>query len=882
MLEKQFDWTKTEQKLCEEWQKNNCFTTDLKSEAKPFSIIMPPANVTGSLHLGHALTFTIQDILTRFERLRGKNVLWQPGTDHAGIATQIVVERHLKNEGLTRHDLGRDAFVQRVWDWKKQSGGTIISQLKKLGASADWSRERFTMDNASNKAVTQVFISLYERGLIYKDKRLVNWDVQMQSALSDLEVIQKESIGTFYYIKYPLVEDPDDGIIVATTRPETLFGDQAIAVHPEHNAYKFLIGKKVIIPLLNCEIPIIADDYSDPEKGTGAVKITPAHDFNDFEVGQRHNLKLLNILTPEGLLNENVPNAYQGLNITEARSKVIHDLENAGLLIKTEEKEQILPISDRTGSVIEPYLTDQWFVDAKKLAEQAIEAVNTQETIFLPENWSHTYFEWMKNIHSWCISRQIWWGHQIPAWYSPDGTVFVAESEHAAQKKAEKYYGKAMTLTQETDVLDTWFSSALWPFVTLGWPDTNDPALKKFYPTSVLVTGFDIIFFWVARMMMMGCHFMGQAPFKHVYIHALIRDKNGQKMSKSKGNVIDPIDIMNKYGTDALRFTLASMATPGRDIKFSEEKVESSRNFVTKLWNAARYVLTNGSLDSSFKVHSVTHEINQWILDETAQLISDITSHLESFELNVAAQRLYQFFWSIYCDWYLELTKPLLKEEHYIQETQRTLAWVLGTFLHLIHPFMPFVTEAIWQHMGKDFLTTSTWPKKLEISFVFSQKTVKWLIHAIKSVRTVKAELGINPGSFVELYYSEHCEDIDYLSRKLVPLLKGVGKINSISFLAPEKIKEKKCLQILIENQTFHLPIAGLLDVEAELIRLTKQLEKKKKEEKALSERLKNNDFLAKAPSSIIQDAQEKLNIITENIQKTQLALQSLEVLTHD
>jgi valyl-tRNA synthetase len=867
-------WQETEQKIWAKWEQHNCFSSNHNPDGEPYSIIMPPANVTGSLHLGHALTFTIQDTLIRYNRLQGKRVLWQPGTDHAGIATQIIVEKQLKQQGLSRTDLGREKFIEKVWQWKEQSGGQIINQLKRLGASADWSRERFTMDPESNKAVTKVFIDLYEQGFIYRDERLVNWDSSMQSAISDLEVTNKETKGQFYYIKYPLVSNPQEHILIATTRPETLFGDQAIAIHPENEALKHLIGQEVHLPLTDRTIPIIADEYSDPEKGTGAVKITPAHDFNDFEVGKRHALETHNILHKNGTLNENVPESFIGLTIEQARAEVIKALEESDLLDRIEEKEQSLPISDRTGCVIEPLLTQQWFVDAGKLAKKALEAVEDKTTSFIPENWTETYYQWMRNIHPWCISRQIWWGHSIPVWYGPNEEIIVTDSQEAAQQLAVQRYGKNLPLTQDSDVLDTWFSSALWPFVTLGWPNKT-PELATFYPTSVLVTGCDILFFWVARMMMMGCQFMDAIPFKDVYIHALIRDKKGQKMSKSKGNVVDPLDVMDKFGTDALRFTLTSMATPGRDIKFSEEKVEASRNFVTKLRNAARYVeMTGAQFTQTFNAQDIQHPINQWFLSELATFIQDVTNALNNYELNVASHRLYHFIWGTYCDWYLELTKPLLKQETFKKETQDTLAWGLHQILHALHPIMPFITEEIWQQFlpNAQPLMLSHWPKVESIQ-QHTPEIVPWLIDLIKTVRAIKAEIGIKPSQHVDLIapntpLTNISDTTSYLN-----ILEHIGRIR----LSSEATNLNATMPVIVGTETYHMRVDGLVDFAAEIARLERTLQKRQKEQSSLEARLQNPNFVSKAAPEVITEAQESLATLISANEKTSQAIAALQ-----
>ncbi|MDF2765700.1 MAG: valine--tRNA ligase, partial [Rhodospirillales bacterium] len=702
MLDKTFRPAEVEARQYALWEESGAFACRPESEAKPFCIMMPPPNVTGSLHMGHALNHTLQDVLARFERMRGRDVLWQPGTDHAGIATQMVVERTLAAEGSSRTALGRAAFVDRVWAWKAESGSTITRQLRRLGASPDWRRERFTMDEGLSAAVRKVFVQLYKQGLIYRDKRLVNWDPKLQTAISDLEVEQREIKGHLWHIAYPVEGLDGVSIIVATTRPETMLGDTAVAVHPQDERYRDLIGRHAILPLVGRRIPIVADDYADPETGSGAVKITPAHDFNDFEVGRRHDLPLINIFDRNAHLTDAVPERYRGLDRFEARKRVVADLEAAGALVKVEDHLHSVPFGDRGGVPLEPWLTDQWYADARRLAGPAIAAVEDGRTRFVPKQWENTYFDWMRNIQPWCISRQLWWGHQIPAWYGPDGTIFVEETEREAQAAAARHYGRDVELVRDPDVLDTWFSSALWPFSTLGWPERT-PELERYYPTDVLVTGFDIIFFWVARMMMMGLHFKGEVPFRTVYIHALVRDEFGQKMSKSKGNIIDPLVLIDKYGADALRFTLVAMAAQGRDIKLAEARVEGYRNFATKLWNAARFCQMNGCTpDRRFDPQTPRQRINAWLVAAVRRAAEDVTDAIETYRFNEAAAALYHFVWHSFCDWYLELAKPVLSgaDEAAKEETRGAAAWALGQILHLLHPVMPFVTEELWSQLG--------------------------------------------------------------------------------------------------------------------------------------------------------------------------------------
>ncbi len=770
-----------------------------RADAPPYCIVIPPPNVTGSLHMGHALNNTLQDILCRFERMRGKDVLWQPGTDHAGIATQAVVERQLmERQQPGSRELGREAFIKRVWEWKAELGGTIIGQLKRLGASCDWSRERFTMDEGLSRAVAKVFVELYRAGLIYKDKRLVNWDPKLKTAISDLEVQQVETKGHLWHIKYP-IEGSDEFIIVATTRPETMLGDVAVAVHPDNERLKHLIGKTAVLPLVGRRIPIIGDDYADPEKGTGAVKITPAHDFNDFEVGRRHDLPLVNVLDDEAHLDlkeqrsvshgDAHPNSFSWKHWTlqEPRSVALErkssNVSNArGLLDKIEPTLHTVPHGDRSGAVLEPYLTDQWYVDAKTLAQPAIEAVRERKTVFVPQQWEATFFNWMENIQPWCISRQIWWGHQIPAWYGPDGKIFVAENEDDVVADALAHYTDIEEITVEDghdiaadparrarfaseylhrdeDVLDTWFSSALWPFSTLGWPDET-PELKRYYPTSTLVTGFDIIFFWVARMMMMGLHFKKEVPFHDVYIHALVRDATGAKMSKSKGNVIDPLELVDEYGADALRFTLAAMAAQGRDIKLSKQRVEGYRNFATKLWNAARFAEINGCVrDPEFDPHRAKDTLNRWIVHETAKTGRDITAALEAYKFNEAAAAAYRFIWNVYCDWYLELAKPVLTGPDGAgkNETRATAAWALDEILKFLHPFMPFITEELWavtaEHGPKrhHMLALDSWPSHDGLDDDGAEAEIGWVVDLVTAIRSVRVEMNIPPATQLPL-----------------------------------------------------------------------------------------------------------------------------------
>src|SRR4051795_8542920 len=791
MIEKTYQPTEIETRMSRVWEDAGAFKAGRPERrgAKPFTIVIPPPNVTGSLHMGHALNNTLQDVLCRFERMRGRDVLWQPGTDHAGIATQMVVERQLmERQQPGRREMGREKFLARVWQWEDESGGTIITQLKRLGASCDWGRERFTMDAGLSKAVVKVFVELHRAGLIYKDKRLVNWDPKLLTAISDLEVQQIEVKGSLWYLRYPLegrIFDPADPatyIVVATTRPETMLGDTAVAVHPDDERYTHLIGKHVILPLVGRKIPIVADEYSDPEKGSGAVKVTPAHDFNDFEVGRRHNLPQISVLDQEGALallgNEDflrglpeesvhLAEELHGLDRFAARKQIVARLEDFGFVERIEPNTHVVPLGDRSGVIIEPFLTDQWYVDANTLAQPAIEAVRGGATNFVPKNWEKTYFEWMENIQPWCISRQLWWGHQIPAWYGPDGKVFVAETEEEAVGNALGYYveqevitpeqGREMALdrnkregfiVRDEDVLDTWFSSGLWPFSTLGWPDDTSE-VKRYYPTSTLVTGFDIIFFWVARMMMMGLHFMKEVPFSDVYIHALVRDEGGAKMSKSKGNVIDPLHLIDDYGADALRFTLAAMAAQGRDIKLSTQRVEGYRNFATKLWNAVRFGEMNGAaLVAGFDARLATETLNKWIGHELAKASREITAAIEGYRFNEAAGTAYRFVWNIYCDWYLELAKPVLMgpDGAAKTETRAMVAWVRDEALKLLHPFMPFITEELWGITAQraKLLALTDWPAHEGLDNAEAEAEIGWLVDLVSAIRSVRAEMNIS------------------------------------------------------------------------------------------------------------------------------------------
>jgi len=820
---------------------------------------MPPPNVTGSLHMGHALTFTVQDTLIRFKRMQGRDVLWQPGTDHAGIATQMVVERELAAEGKSRREIGREAFVERVWQWKAESGRTIVNQLRRLGASPDWSRERFTMDDGLSAAVRRAFITLHREGLIYKDKRLVNWDCQLHTAISDLEVVSQEVDGHLWHFAYPL-EDGSGTITVATTRPETMLGDSGVAVHPEDERYRDLIGKHVVLPLVGRRIPIVADAYSDPEKGTGAVKITPAHDFNDFEVGRRRELAAINILDADGRLNDAVPEPYRGLDRFAARDRVVADLEREGVLVKVEPHRHMVPFGDRSNTVIEPYLTDQWFCDAPALAEEAIKAAEDGRTTFVPANWAATYFDWMRNIQPWCISRQLWWGHRIPAWYGPDGAVFVAESEADAQAAARVHYGRDVELAQDPDVLDTWFSSGLWPFSTLDWPE-GSPELERFYPSDVLVTGFDIIFFWVARMMMQGLHFMGEVPFREVYIHGLVRDEAGQKMSKSKGNIVDPLKLIDDYGADALRFAILASLAQGRDIKLGESRVQGYRNFVTKLWNAARFCeMQDCRPDATFRPEAVEVTLNRWIIADLAATRGGVTDALEGYRFNEAALGLYRFVWDRFCDWYLELAKPVLDAGGpAAAETRATAAWVLGRVLRLLHPMMPFVTEALDEQLlgaPPHRLIVADWPEPVAIDDHGARAEIEWLIALVSEIRAARSELRVPAAAKLALWVAEADDAVRARLDAWHPAIERLARLDGIHDGMPDRAGGT--LQVVVAGHTYVMPLAGHVDIGEERARLDKEMAKLRKDVDKLDHKLANPQFVAKAPEAVVEEQRER------------------------
>jgi valyl-tRNA synthetase len=800
--------------------------------------------------------------------MRGKDVLWQVGTDHAGIATQMVVERQLAERKLPgRRDMGRQKFLERVWEWKAESGGTIINQLKRLGASCDWSRERFTMDEGLSKAVLKVFVQLYKDGLIYKDKRLVNWDPKLLTAISDLEVLPVETKGHMWQFRYPLADDPSKFIVIATTRPETMLGDGAVAVRPDDERYRHLIGKLVRLPLTDRLIPVIADEYPDPEKGSGAVKITAAHDFNDFEVWNRHreqdyfkkqlNGGLINLFTPDAKMNENCPPQYRGMDRYVARKQIIADLEALGLVEKIETISHVVPHGDRSNVAIEPYLTDQWYVDAKTLAKPAIEAVRGGKTKFVPANWEKTYFDWMENIQPWCVSRQLWWGHQIPAWYGPDGKHFVALNEAEAAAQAKAHYGKDVSLTRDEDVLDTWFSSALWPFSTLGWPEQTRE-LQRFYPTQVLVTGFDIIFFWVARMMMMGLHFMPDVPFRDVYIHRLVRDAAGAKMSKSKGNVVDPLGVIDEFGADALRFTLARNVNPGHDIRLGPQDVENNRNFATKLWNAARFVEFNEAKRvEGFDPKSAKQPLNRWIAHETAKAAAEITHAIETYAYSEAAGAAYRFVWNVYCDWYVELSKPLLTgpDGEAKNETRATAAWARDEILKLLHPFMPFITEELWALTGEreQVLALTAWPQYSGLEDAKSESEIGWVIDLVNSIRSIRAEMNVNVP--LPIVLAGVSAETRARAERWSEFLKRLARLSDISFADAAPAGS---VQLVVRNEVAALPLKGVIDLAAESARLQKELAKADADIKRVDAKLANEKFVANAPEEVVEEEKEK------------------------
>ncbi|MBN2040732.1 MAG: valine--tRNA ligase [Spirochaetes bacterium] len=876
-LPSSYEPKEVENKIYAIWEKENLYHVSEDDGKEPYSIVIPPPNVTGILHIGHALNNTLQDILIRWQRMSGKSSLWMPGTDHAGIATQNVVERQLAEEGKTKHDLGREGFVKRVWEWKKHSGGQIISQLKRLGASCDWERERFTLDDGLSKAVRKVFVTLYNEGLIYRGERIINWCPRCETALSDIETEYQDLKGHLYHLKYP-IEGSDEFIVVATTRPETMLGDTGVAVNPDDERYKYLIGKNVILPLMNRKIPVFADDFVDREFGTGLVKVTPAHDPNDFEMGKRHELQEINIFDKNGVINKN-GGQYKGLARFDARKKVLEDLEKLGLLEKIEDHDHSVGHCYRCNTIIEPYLSNQWFVKIKPLAEEAIKVVKNGEIRFIPQNWEKTYFEWMYNIRDWCISRQLWWGHRIPAFYCKScGHINVAMDDPAECEKC-----KSKDIYQDEDVLDTWFSSGLWPFSTMGWPDKT-PALEKYYPTSVLVTSFDIIFFWVARMIMMGLKFMGRIPFRDVYIHALVRDEKGQKMSKSRGNVIDPLIMMDQYGTDAFRFTLAIFAAQGRDIIMSEKRIEGYRAFCNKIWNATRFILMN--LGDDFKPKELNDNslknFDKWILYKLNKAIENITKALEGYKFNEAAQLVYDFWWHEFCDWYLELTKPRIynKEEAMNESTdtaKQVLYHVLKTSLKLLHPFMPFITEEIWSKIEESGsrLIVSQWPEiNDKYNFEKEGEETDLFKEIIYRIRNIRGEMNIAPDKKANVIFkTDHKATQELINREMVHL-KNLARIEDVR-IDPAYEPVKTDASAILKDMEIYLPLKGLIDLDVEKARLQKEIDKATSDIDRIDRKLGNQEFLKKAPEDIIikektkkEEAEELLSRLKDSMEK--------------
>jgi len=879
----------------QKWEEDGYFSP--ADHEKSYSIALPPPNVTGNLHMGHAFQDTIMDVLTRYHRMQGKSTLWQTGMDHAGIATQMVVERQLEEDGISRHDLGREKFVEAVWDWKRTSGGQIAKQMRRLGASVDWENDRFTMDEELSRAVTKVFVDLYHEDLIYRGKRLVNWDPVLHTALSDLEVISEEESGYMWHIRYPRV-DQKGYVVVATTRPETMLGDTAVAVNPDDPRYTDLVGLELELPLTGRRIPVITDSYVDAEFGTGCVKITPAHDFNDYEMGKRHQLPTINILNDDATINDHAPEEYRGLDRFAAREQIVADLKAAGLLEKTEPHKLMIPRGDRSGAIVEPYRTDQWYVKIDPLAKPAIEAVENGSIRFVPENWNKTYFDWMYRIEDWCISRQLWWGHRIPAWYGPDGSIYVGLDETDARRRGG--IGDDIPLAQDEDVLDTWFSSALWPFSTLGWPEKT-PRLEKYYPTSVLVTGFDIIFFWVARMIMMGLKFMGDVPFHEVYIHGLIRDSHGQKMSKSKGNVLDPIDLIDgieleplvkkrktglmqpqmapaiekftrkdfpngiqAFGCDALRFTFAALATKGRDITFDLGRIEGNRNFCNKLWNAARYVLMS---TADHDVHAVepSSAADRWIESRANKMIAEVRGHIDDYRLDLASQRLYEFIWNEYCDWYLELSKPILQKGDSEEQnaTRYTLLHILERSLRTLHPIMPFITEDIWQRLKAplkikgDSIMLQAYPEAGERD-PQAEDDVNWLRQVLQGVRTIRAELNVAPGKVLDIAFQAGQATDRQRQNQFAGLLRGVGKIGTTQWLDDDADTSQYSVALVADLKIL-VSLKGLVDLEDELARLGKLLDRELKDLKRSKGKLSNSRFVDNAPPAVVEQEHQRL-----------------------
>ena len=860
------DKKKYESEIYQNWIDQGCFKPTYNFD-KNFSICIPPPNVTGSLHMGHALNNTIQDILVRYHRMNGFNTLWQPGTDHAGIATQMVVERNLEKENIFRKDLSREEFIEKVWEWKEYSGSTIINQLKRLGSSCDWSRERFTMDEGLSAAVRKVFVSLYKEGLIYKGQSLVNWDTKFKTAISDLEVVPTDVSTQIYYIKYPASDG--SSITVATVRPETIFGDTAIAVNPSDERYQSMKDFNFTIPLTDRSVPLIFDEYSDPEMGSGAVKITPAHDFNDFEVGKRHNLELLNILNDDGSLNENCPAEYQGMDRFDARKQVVKALKENGFIEKIEDYKTTIPYGDRSNTIVEPYLTHQWFCNAEELAKQAMKVVNDGETKFFPQNWEKTYFQWMENIRPWCISRQIWWGHQIPVWYGPDGKEFCAETEEEARDQAIDYYkADKIILKRDQDVLDTWFSSALWPFSTLGWPE-KEKTLENFYPNSVLVTGFDIIFFWVARMMMMGNKFMSKTPFHTVYVHALVRDEKGQKMSKSKGNVIDPLEIIDKYGADTLRFTLTSLNTPGRDVRLSEQRIAGYRNFVTKITNAYKFAEFKNVYPLKNEPNQLVpkHIFNQWIINEFQKLYKEVQINYQNYYFHEVANQLYHFTWHSFCDWYIELSKNLLDSDEYREETTYTFHLIFNSLLKLLHPIIPFITEKLWSYNNQNILMTNQWNyQDIQIDNQ-SIEAANNFIEFIEEYRSIEKLFDIKKEHEVLIYSSSENLQKLFLENQEV-----------FEFLTRKKLSSNSLTNgVSLPFKNFDYEIeTDQIDKDKIIKKLTENSEALTKEKIGIDKNLNNQNFVDRAPKDLIEQNKNRQNAISLELSKIDSILSNL------
>lgn len=896
MLDKNFDPAAVEQRLYEGWEKAGAFGARPEGNAAPFTIMIPPPNVTGSLHIGHALTMTIQDTLTRWRRMQGRDALWQPGTDHAGIATQMVVERLLAAEGKDRRQMGREAFLDRVWQWKAESGGSITRQLRRLGASLDWPRERFTMDDGLSTAVREVFVTLHDQGLIYRDRRLVNWDPKLLTAISDLEVESREVKGSLWHLRYPVEGEEGRFITVATTRPETMLGDTAIAVHPEDPRFADLVGKRAILPLVGRAIPIVADEYSDPEKGSGAVKITPAHDFNDFEVGRRHALAMPSVLTADALVTldeierdlravEGVaePDFVRGLAGQDrfaARKAIVARLEELGLVEKIDPHTHAVPHGDRGGVPIEPRLTWQWYCDAKTLAQPAIKAVESGAMTFHPRQWENTFFAWMRDIQPWCVSRQLWWGHRIPAWYGPEGTIFVARDEAAAQAKARAHFGHDVALERDPDVLDTWFSSALWPFSTLGWPEKT-PELAKYYPGSVLVTGFDIIFFWVARMMMMGMHFMGDVPFRDIYIHGLVRDERGQKMSKSKGNVMDPLELIDAYGADAVRFTICALTGPGRDVKLGRQRVEGYRAFATKLWNAARFLEMNGiAPDAQFDATAVRTPLARWLLDATNRAVADASLALEAYRFDDYAQASYRFVWNSFCDWFLEFAKPVLNGPDGAEkaEIKGAAQHVLGVILRLLHPSMPYITEELWDRFGygePSSLIRADWPGPIAVEGAADARAeLDWVVSLISDLRTVRSEMNVPPSVTAPLLLQGATPETLARAGRWIEAIRRLGRVTELTALTGEA--PSGVAQFVVGEATAMLPLAGIIDFAAERARLSKERGKLEAEAAKIEAKLGNPDFVARAKEEVVEENRERLAAARAEIARLDAALARL------